>query len=150
MCICRRGMAASRSGTMAARRDRVDEGGARTDFRVEDDVLVASYVGVPAFETLKRFARQIAVVAVERNLNKVLADLQELDTSPSAVERLLLGSAIAERWPRQVRLAVLIPREMNTPDHLFENAASQKGVPVIVTHSLDEAMRWLHLNEARA
>jgi len=127
----------------------VSQGAARTDFRVEDDVLVASYAGVPSFETLKRFARDIGAIAIERNVAKVLADLQGLDTSPSAVERLLLGSAVAERWPRQVRLAVLIPGEMNTPDHLFENAAQQKGVPVMVTHSYDEAMRWLHRGDTQ-
>jgi hypothetical protein len=122
----------------------VDEGATRTDFRVEDDVLVASFAGVPSFESLKRFAREMAAIAVERGLQKVLADLLELHRSPTAVERLLLGSAIAERWPRQVRVAVLIRSELNTPDHLFENAASQKGMPVVVTHSYDEAMRWLH------
>lgn len=122
----------------------VDEGAARTGFRVEDDVLVASYAGTPSFETLEKLAREIAAAALARNLTKVLTDLHELDTSPNAVERLLLGSAVAKRGPKQTRPAALIPQVLNTPDHLFENAASQRSVPVNATHSCDEAMRWLH------
>jgi hypothetical protein len=115
-----------------------------TGVRVDDDVLVVSFVGLPSFDALKAFARDAIERAVKGGFAKLLADLQGLEASPGAVERLLLGSLVAERWPRHVRLAVLIPREMNTPDHLFENAASQKGVPVIVSDSYDEAMRWLH------
>lgn len=116
---------------------------------VDDDVLVYTYSGAPTFESLKQYSRETIQHAIASGFQKVLSDLQGLEASPGAVERLLLGSFVAEKWPRGIRLAVLIAREMNTPDHLFENAASQKGVPVIVTDSIDEAMRWLHHTETK-
>ncbi len=122
----------------------MEQGGPNWSFHIEDDVLVFTYSGMPTFEALKAYTRETVQRATASGLKKVLSDLQGLEASPGAVERLLLGSVVADRWPRDMRLAVLIAREMNTPDHLFENAASQKGVPVIVTDSLDEAMRWLH------
>ena len=116
---------------------------------VDYDVLVYSYSGAPTFESLKQYSRETIQHATTSGFGKVLSDLTGLDASPGAVERLLLGSFVAEKWPRGIRLAVLIAREMNTPDHLFENAASQKGVPLVVTDSIDEAMRWLHHTEAK-
>lgn len=116
---------------------------------VDYDVLVYTYSGAPTFESLKQYSRETIQHATTSGFGKVLSDLTGLDASPGAVERLLLGSFVAEKWPRGIRLAVLIAREMNTPDHLFENAASQKGVPLVVTDSIDEAMRWLHHTEAR-
>lgn len=116
---------------------------------VDYDVLVYTYSGAPTFESLKQYSRETIQHATTSGFGKVLSDLTGLDASPGAVERLLLGSFVAEKWPRGIRLAVLIAREMNTPDHLFENAASQKGVPLVVTDSIDEAMRWLHHTEAK-
>lgn len=116
---------------------------------VDYDVLVYTYSGAPTFESLKQYSRETIQHATTSGFGKVLSDLTGLEASPGAVERLLLGSFVAEKWPRGIRLAVLIAREMNTPDHLFENAASQKGVPLVVTDSIDEAMRWLHHTEAK-
>lgn len=128
---------------------RVEQGAPSWTHRVEDDVLVFAYSGPPTFAALKAYARETIQRAAESGFTKVLSDLGGLEASPGAVERLQLGSIVAERWPKGIRLAVLIAREMNTPDHLFENAASQKGVPVIVTDSYDEAMRWLHQQSIR-
>lgn len=122
----------------------MDDAGPTWRHHVEDDVLVFTYSGPPTYDALKAYSRETIQLASTSGFHKVLSDLRELESSPGAVERLLLGSLVAERWPRGVRLAVLIAREMNTPDHLFENAASQKGVPVIVTDSVHEAMRFLH------
>ncbi len=127
----------------------VDESKPTWRHHVEDDVLVYTYSGAPTFESLKQYSRETIQHATTSGFGKVLSDLTGLDASPGAVERLLLGSFVAEKWPRGIRLAVLIAREMNTPDHLFENAASQKGVPLVVTDSIDEAMRWLHHTEAK-
>ena len=127
----------------------MEQGGANWKHHVEEDVLVFTYSGAPTFESLKAYSRETIQHSVSSGFTKVLSDLRGLEASPGAVERLLLGSFVAEKWPRGVRLAVLIAREMNTPDHLFENAASTKGVPVIVTDSYDEAMRFLHHTELR-
>lgn len=127
----------------------VDESKPTWRHHVDYDVLVYSYSGAPTFESLKQYSRETIQHATTSGFGKVLSDLTGLDASPGAVERLLLGSFVAEKWPRGIRLAVLIAREMNTPDHLFENAASQKGVPLVVTDSIDEAMRWLHHTEAK-
>lgn len=127
----------------------VDESKPTWRHHVDYDVLVYTYSGAPTFESLKQYSRETIQHATTSGFGKVLSDLTGLDASPGAVERLLLGSFVAEKWPRGIRLAVLIAREMNTPDHLFENAASQKGVPLVVTDSIDEAMRWLHHTEAR-
>ena len=127
----------------------VENSGPTWKHHVDDDVLVFTYSGAPTFDSLKAYSRETIQHATTSGFTKVLSDLQGLEASPGAVERLLLGSFVAEKWPRGIRLAVLIAREMNTPDHLFENAASQKGVPVIVTDSYDEAMRFLHQRESR-
>lgn len=127
----------------------VDESKPTWRHHVDYDVLVYTYSGAPTFESLKQYSRETIQHATTSGFGKVLSDLTGLDASPGAVERLLLGSFVAEKWPRGIRLAVLIAREMNTPDHLFENAASQKGVPLVVTDSIDEAMRWLHHTEAK-
>ena len=89
----------------------MEQAGPNWSSRVDDDVLVFMYSGMPKFDSLKAYARETVQHAAASGFTKVLSDLRGLEESPGAVERLperlrqRRAEALVLGQPRQDRVA---------------------------------------------
>lgn len=91
-------------------------------------------------EAIGRIREECARLGV----NRVLVDARGLDATVSVADRFDLARSLAEGCTAVVRFAILVKPELMAVKTL-ENAATNRGVPVRTTASLEEAYGFLGL-----
>ncbi|KFN50270.1 hypothetical protein [Arenimonas composti] len=107
------------------------------------DRLTCRVSGCTRLETLDAYLVQVAEDCRRRPVAAVLVDLTEADDLVCASDRLRLGFRLAEAWPPQVPMAVLVLPEMHLPDRSFEHLACRGGRRVRSFSDRTEAWHWL-------
>jgi len=77
----------------------------------------------------------------DKETKKVLIDLTKLTDDLSILERHTVGKYLAEKLPREIRIAVVSPR--NYLVKMVENTAVNRGVKMFTTSDKEEAANWL-------
>jgi hypothetical protein len=109
----------------------------------EDGVLVVRLRGAPTARGVRPEVTHVVELAISRGQRGVLIDLTALDAPVDSVERLHLGTAVADRWPSSLRMALLQPREHEYFGRLFLNAMSRKGIEAQEFVDRASAVSWL-------
>lgn len=77
----------------------------------------------------------------DKETKKVLIDLTQLTGDLSIFERHTVGKYLAEKLPREIRIAVVSPR--NYLVKMVENTAVNRGAKMFTTSDREEAAAWL-------
>ena len=77
----------------------------------------------------------------DKETKKILVDLTELTGDLSILERHTVGKYLAEKLPREIRIAVVSRR--NYLVKMVENTAVNRGVKMFTTSEKEEAANWL-------
>ena len=109
----------------------------------EGGLLVVRLRGEATARDLRPVVSRVVDLAATRGLRGVLVDLTCLEVPVDSVERLHLGTAVAERWPPSLRLALLQPQEHMYFGRLFQNAVTRRGIEVMEFVDRGSAEAWL-------
>ena len=123
--------------------------------------LRATYVLVVAtgiFEDseAKRVFRDAIEAAAKHNLFKILIDCRGLRGAPGTVQRFDLSDSVSRFYHQSrvqapnkapLRLAVVGSEPLIDRERFGETVARNRGVPLKVATSLEEALQWLELDD---
>ena len=96
-------------------------------------------------ENYRSAVREVFAVCTQHGYTKILADIRSIDRHIPVIEKFELGIFLAQVLGSKIELAILAPELMI--DKMGENAAVNRGGRVLVTHDLEEALRWLRVPE---
>jgi len=88
--------------------------------------------------------------ALQNGHSKLLVDARQVTGNPRTMERFDLGENLARdyheaRGDRLVRIALIGNEPLVDPQKFGVLVAANRGVPVMVTTDIDEAVRWLEI-----
>jgi hypothetical protein len=112
------------------------------DFREEGDILHCAVSGPYSLADFLRLADRVLERRRGRGLRRVLVDITAVTGEIPSLDRYRLGIYVAEQPARAQRLAVVARRELI--NWMFENVASNRGLPTCVTADPRFAESWLH------
>jgi hypothetical protein len=111
------------------------------DFREEGDILHCAVSGPYSLADFLRLADRVLERRRGRGLRRVLVDITAVTGEIPSLDRYRLGIYVAEQPARAQRLAVVARRELI--NWMFENVASNRGLPTCVTADPRFAESWL-------
>jgi hypothetical protein len=111
------------------------------DFREEGDILHCAVSGPYSLADFLRLADRVQDRRRARGLRRVLVDITAVTGEIPSLDRYRLGIYVAEQPTRAQRLAVVARRELI--NWMFENVASNRGLPTCVTADPRFAESWL-------
>jgi hypothetical protein len=118
-------------------------------------VLVVA-TGIFEDSEAKLTIREAIEAAAKHNLFKILIDCRQLNGEPGIVQRFDLADSISRYYHQSriqspgkpfIRLAVVGSEPLIDRDRFGEVVARNRGVPIKVTTSFDEALQWLELDD---
>jgi hypothetical protein len=112
-----------------------------SSFRQDDDVLFCEVRGPYSLAAFLRLADQVRTERQARGARRVLVDIRAVTGEISHLDRYRLGIYVAERPKHAERLAVVARREII--NWMFENVATNRGLPTCVTADQRYAENWL-------
>jgi len=77
------------------------------------------------------------------HLDKVLIDLRKMAGNPTIFDRFQLGIEIARTWGSRIRAAAIT--SLPVMSRIGENAAVNRGATLLITTTMDAAMKWLEV-----
>jgi len=113
----------------------------KLEFHEAGDLLHCIASGPYSLADFLRLADQVNERRRARGLSQVLVDITGVTGEIPSLDRYRLGIYVAERPNRARRLAVIARREII--NWMFENVASNRGVPTCVTADPRFAENWL-------
>ena len=115
----------------------------KIDIRPEKDYLYVKVSGAYDHANATAFVRRALEESARQRLPRIFADIRDLVTPASVLNRLELARLFAADRSNPIKLAVLCNRNHVGSDGFFEAAADNRGVLVKVTDNQDEALEWL-------
>lgn len=110
-------------------------------FRQEGDALFCTVGGPYSLAAFLRLVDQVRAERLVRGASRVLVDIRGVTGDISSLDRYRLGIYCAEKPTRPERLAVVARQE--TVNWMFENVASNRGLPTCETADPRYAENWL-------
>jgi len=110
-------------------------------FRQEGPVLFCAVSGRYSLADFLRLVDQVKVERLARGASRVLVDIRGVTGDIPSLDRYRLGIYCAEKPRRPERLAVVARRE--TVNWMFENVATNRGLPTCETADPRHAENWL-------
>lgn len=110
-------------------------------YRLDGDVLFCEVRGPYSLAAFLQLADQVSVARLARGASRVLVDIRNVTGDISHLDRYRLGIYVAEKPKHAARLAVVARRE--TINWMFENVATNRGLPTCVTADQRYAENWL-------
>ncbi len=104
----------------------------------------------------KQVFRDAIEAAAKHNLLKILIDCRQLLGAPGTAQRFDLSDSISRFYHQSrlhapgkafIRLAVVGSEPLIDRDRFGEVVARNRGVPIKVTTSIEEALQWLELDD---
>jgi hypothetical protein len=111
------------------------------DFREEGDILRCVASGPYSLADFLQLADRVMDRRRAHGLKRVLVDITGVTGEIPSLDRYRLGIYVAEQPGRAQRLAVVARREVI--NWMFENVASNRGLPTCVTADPSFADSWL-------
>jgi hypothetical protein len=111
------------------------------DFRQEADILYCAASGPYSLADFLRLADRVREQRRASGMVRVLVDITAVSGEIPSLDRYRLGIYVAEQPLRAERLAVVARRE--AINWMFENVASNRGLPTCVTADARFAASWL-------
>ena len=112
-------------------------------FRQQGAVLFCEVSGPYSLADFLRLADQVRAERQSRGCTRAMVDIRNVTGEISALDRYRLGIYVAEKPNRAERLAVIMRRE--SVNWMFENVASNRGLPTCETADPRYAENWLRL-----
>jgi hypothetical protein len=110
-------------------------------FRQEGDALFCTVSGPYSLAGALRLADQVRAERLACGATRVLVDIRGVSGDIPSLDRYRLGIYCAEKPKRAKRLAIVARRE--TINWMFENVASNRGVPTCESADPRYAESWL-------
>src|SRR5262245_4911989 len=110
-------------------------------FRQAGGVLYCEVSGPYSLADFLRLADGVDAERKARGASSVLVDIRQVTGEIPQLDRYRLGIYVAERPGRPRRLAVVARREII--NWMFENVATNRGLPTCVTADQRYAENWL-------
>jgi hypothetical protein len=107
------------------------------------DYCHVRFTGPFEFESLEQARTIIQSHALQSGHNRLLFDLTASHGDLDVLPRFELAKNMAEQWGSAIRVAVLGRADQMLPDHFWETAAKNRGVPARVFRVCQEAVDWL-------
>jgi len=110
-------------------------------FRQDGNVLFCEVRGPYSLAAFLQLADQVNAERQARGAGRVLVDIRHVTGDISHLDRYRLGIYVAEKPKHAERLAVVARREII--NWMFENVATNRGLPTCVTADQRYAETWL-------
>jgi hypothetical protein len=110
-------------------------------FRQDGSVLFCEVSGPYSLAAFLQLADQVRTERQARGADRVLVDIRNVTGDISHLDRYRLGIYVAEKPKHAARLAVVARREII--NWMFENVATNRGLPTCVTADQRYAENWL-------
>jgi hypothetical protein len=110
-------------------------------YRQDGDVLFCEVRGPYSLAAFLHLADQVSAERITRGARRVLVDIRHVTGDISHLDRYRLGIYVAEKPKHAERLAVVARREII--NWMFENVATNRGLPTCVTADQRYAETWL-------
>jgi hypothetical protein len=110
-------------------------------YRQDGNVLFCEVSGPYSLAAFLRLADQVRAERQARGAERVLVDIRGVAGEIPHLDRYRLGIYVAERPRHAERLAVVARREVI--NWMFENVATNRGLPTCVTADPRYAENWL-------
>ena len=108
---------------------------------VRDGYVFVYYDGQNDVDFLTALMTEVAETCNRENIQKLLADLSNMQGEPRFVDRFTLG--VAAVWIlRGISKTALVYKDVET-NKFAETVAVNRGLPTLVTHDVEIAKRWL-------
>ena len=108
---------------------------------VRDGYVFVYYDGQNDVDSLTALMTEVAETCKRENIQKLLADLSNMQGEPRFVDRFTLG--VAAVWIlRGIRKTAVVYGDVET-NKFAETVAVNRGLPTLVTHDIEMAKRWL-------
>jgi hypothetical protein len=125
----------------------------RHSVRAERDHTRVDVAGEFEATEAREVLRTALALALQNGHSKLLVDARQVTGNPRTMERFDLGENLARyyhetRGDRLVRIALVGKEPLVDPQKFGVLVAANRGVPVMVTTDIEEALRWLEVSGA--
>jgi hypothetical protein len=121
-------------------------------YEIRDGYLYVKVAGEYDPTTARAVTLEWIEKARSHALNRILCDITLMTgfdaRQKSVMTQFEISEFVAERFPRDFRLAILGAEQQFTKDLFLENVLSNRGVLAKVTFRLNEALEWLGMPSA--
>ena len=121
--------------------DRIET--SRMDLERRGDWLLARIRGCTQLKTLDGYLERLAESFEQAPAQAVLVDLVDTEEFVNVVDRVRLSFRMAQIWPRDVPMAVVVAADMHMPDRSFEHVSGHQGLRVRTFGNPEQAHAWL-------
>lgn len=105
--------------------------------------LLCRIRGDMRLETLQAYLGEVAGCCRTDGVRAALVDLTDTGDLVGVADQLRLGLRMAQAWPPDVPIAVLVAPHLLLPDRTFEHVASHRGLRVRSFSDARAAAAWL-------
>lgn len=111
------------------------------------------HVRIPHFDDRLEvidYLRRVAALLRTGRWTGVFADTTPIERVVDVVDRIMVGSRLAEFWPPGVRIAIFANPIQVLPNHPLEHLVTSRGMVARVFTDREEALAWLRAARSRA
>lgn len=105
--------------------------------------LLCRIRGAMRVETLQSWLAEVAGCCRAEGVRAALVDLTDTGDVVGVADQLRLGLRMAQSWPPDVPIALLVAPHLLLPERTFEHVASHRGVRVRSFADTRAAAAWL-------
>ena len=105
--------------------------------------LLCRIRGAMHAETLLAWLAEVATCCRAEGVRAALVDLTDTGDVVGAADQLRLGLRMAQAWPADVPIALLVAPHLLLPERTFEHVASHRGLRVRSFGDARAAAAWL-------